>query len=144
MIDTSLLNKDGPITIEDMKEQFRLNDFSAMSSGYNKGKESDAHNTLFNKIVAHFKKAWRGQLHEMTGKYLSVFSSSSPIGCMEKSESELIAGTLVHIIDDETKLDQLFDIGLTALRKPIEAELKKRAQEQEKSIIENEEKVILE
>ena len=133
MIDTSLLNKDGPITIEDMKEQFRLNDFSAMSSGYNKGKESDAHNTLFNKIVAHFKKAWRGQLHEMTGKYLSVFSASSPIGCMEKSESELVAGTLVHIIDDETKLDQLFDIGLTVLRKPIEAELEKLAQEQEKT-----------
>lgn len=136
MVDTSLLNKEGPITIEDLREHFRLNDFSAMSSGYNKGKESDAHNTLFNKIVAHFKKAWRGQVHEMTGKYLSVFSSSSPVGCMEKSEAELIAGTLVNVIDDETKLDQLFDIGLTVLRKPIEAELEKLAQEQEKTAAE--------
>ena len=82
----SLLNREGSITIEDLREHFRLNDFSAMSSGYNKGKESDAHNNLFNKIVAHFKKAWRGQVHGMTGKYLSVFSSSSPVGCMEKSE----------------------------------------------------------
>ena len=40
MNDTSLLNKDGPITLEDLREHFRLNDFSAMSSGYNKGKES--------------------------------------------------------------------------------------------------------
>ena len=34
MVDTSLLNKEGSITIEDLKEHFRLNDFSALTSNY--------------------------------------------------------------------------------------------------------------
>ena len=133
MIDTSLLNKDGPITIEDLKEQFHFNDFSTMSSGYNKKKESDEHNDLFKKIVRHFKIAWRRQMKEMTGKYMSNFSDLSPVGCMEKSESELIAGLFVNFAEDDEKLDQLFEIGINVLRKSIEAELEKLAQAQEKT-----------
>ena len=34
MVDTSLLEKEGPITLEDLKANFQANDFSAYSSGF--------------------------------------------------------------------------------------------------------------
>ena len=140
MNDTSLLYKDGPITIEDLKEHFRSNDFSAMSSGYNKEKESGERHDLFKKIVRHFKIAWCKQIKELTGKYMPNFSDLSPLGCMEKAESELIAGLLVNFAEDDEKLDQLLEIGINVLRQPIETELEKRAQAWGKTVEELTEK----
>lgn len=134
MIDTSLLDKEGPVTIEDLRAYFYLNDFSAMSSGYDKEHESNIRNSRFRRIVKHFKKAWRDQMEEMTGKIMSNYTSSSAVGCMELSESELVAGTLVDIMEDEAQLDQLLEMGLTVLRGPLNEELEKLAQAQGKTI----------
>lgn len=134
MIDTSLLDKEGPVAIEDLRAYFYLHDFSAMSSGYDKEHESNIRNSRFKRIVKCFKKAWRDQMTEMTGKTMSNFSSSSAVGCMELSESELVAGTLVDIMEDEAQLDQLLEIGLTVLRQPLEEELEKLAQAQGKTV----------
>ena len=128
MMDTTLLEKEGPVTLEDLRANFRAHDFSAMSSGYDKEHESSQRNTRFKRIVKCFKKAWREQMKEMTGKNMVNFAPSSPVGCMELSESELVAGTLVDIMEDEARLDQLFEIGMTVLRQPLEKELEKRIQ----------------
>ena len=128
MMDTTLLEKEGPVTLEDLRANFRAHDFSAMSSGYDKEHESSQRNTRFKRIVKCFKKAWREQMKEMTGKNMVNFAPSSPVGCMELSESELVAGTLVDIMEDEAWLDQLFEIGMTVLRQPLEKELEKRMQ----------------
>ena len=128
MMDTTLLEKDGPVTLEDLRANFHAHDFSAMSSGYDKENESSQRNTRFKRIVKCFKKAWREQMKEMTGKNMVNFAPSSPVGCMELSESELVAGTLVDIMEDEARLDQLFEIGMTVLRQPLEKELEKRMQ----------------
>ena len=128
MIDTTLLDKEGPVTLEDLRAYFYAHDFSAMSSGYDKEHESNIRNSRFKRIVKCFKKAWRDQMKEMTGKTMSNYTSSSTIGCMELSESELVAGTLVDIMEDEAQLDQLLEIGLTVLRQPLEEELEKLAQ----------------
>ena len=127
MMDTTLL-EEGPVTLEDLRANFRAHDFSAMSSGYDKEHESSQRNTRFKRIVKCFKKAWREQMKEMTGKNMVNFAPSSPVGCMELSESELVAGTLVDIMEDEARLDQLFEIGMTVLRQPLEKELEKQMQ----------------
>ena len=128
MIDTTLLEKEGPVTLEDLRAYFYAHDFSAISSGYDKEKESSQRNTRFKRIVKCFKKAWREQMGEMTGKLMSVFAPTSAVGCMELSESELVAGILVEVMEDEAQLDRLFEIGLTVLRQPLEEELEKLAQ----------------
>lgn len=128
MMDTTLLEKEGPVTLEDLRTNFRAHDFSAMSSGYDKEHESSQRNARFKRIVKCFKKAWREQMKEMTGKNMSNFAPSSPVGCMELSESELVAGALVDIMEDEARLDQLLEIGLTVLRQPLEEELEKLTQ----------------
>ena len=47
MENTSLLEKEGPITLEDLKANFRANDFSAYSSGFGDKEESDERNENF-------------------------------------------------------------------------------------------------
>ena len=56
MIDTTLLEKEGPVTMEDLRAYFYAHDFSAMSSGYDKEHESDQRNTRFKRIANCFKK----------------------------------------------------------------------------------------
>ena len=56
MMDTTLLEKEGPVTLEDLRANFRAHDFSAMSSGYDKEHESSQRNTRFKRIVKCFKR----------------------------------------------------------------------------------------
>ena len=58
MVNTSLLEKEGPITLEDLKANFRANDFSAYSSGFGDKEESTERNDRYNMIRKHFKGVW--------------------------------------------------------------------------------------
>ena len=132
-METGLLEKDGPITVEDLKVQFQANDFSSQSSGFGDQTESKLRNERFLVIRNHFKAAWRRQLKELTGKPMRNFSATSPIGCLENSEADLVAGTLVDLMEDEQRTDFLLDQGLQILQEPLEAELEQLAKEQGKT-----------
>ena len=94
MENTSLLEKEGPITLEDLKANFRANDFSAYSSGFGDKEESDERNERFEKIRGYFEVAWNQELKALTGKTMQNFSEHSAIGSLEKSEGNFIAGML--------------------------------------------------
>ena len=132
-MDAGLLEKDGPITLEDLKVRFQANDFSSQSSGFGDQTESGLRNERFMVIRNHFKVAWRQQMKELTGKSMQNFSATSPIGCLEKSEAALVAGTLVDLMEDEQRTDSLLEQGLQILQEPLEAELERHAQTQGKT-----------
>ena len=127
MANTSLLEKEGPITLEDLKANFRANDFSAYSSGFGDKEESTERNDRYNMIRKHFKGVWYDQLKTMSTKPLPRFSKVSPIGCLERSESSLVAGTVVNIMESERQTEMLLDIGLQVMQEPLEKELEQLA-----------------
>ena len=127
MENTSLLEKEGPITLEDLKANFRANDFSAYSSGFGDKEESDERNERFKKIRGYFEVAWNQELKALTGKTMQNFSEHSAIGSLEKSERNFIAGTLVDVMEIEEQMEALLDIGLQVLQEPLEMELEKLA-----------------
>lgn len=61
MIDTSLLEKERPITLDDLKANFQANDFSAYSSGFGDKKRVER-TERFQKICAYFEAAWSDQM----------------------------------------------------------------------------------
>ena len=127
MTNTSLLEKEGPITLDDLKANFRANDFSAYSSGFGDKEESVERNAQYAMIRKHFKRVWYEQLKTMQSKALPYFSDVSPIGCLERSESSLVAGTVVNIMEDEQQTQMLLDIGLQVLQEPLGKELEQLA-----------------
>ena len=98
MTNTALLEKESPITLDDLKANFRANDFSAYSSGFGDKAESIERTERFEKIRECFEAAWNDQLKVLTGKTMQNFSEHSAVGSLEKSEGNLIAGTLVDIV----------------------------------------------
>lgn len=123
MTSTSLQEKACPITLDALKANFRANDFSTYSSGFGDGEEGAERNEMFVMIRNHLRTAWCEQLRGLTGAEMQHFSEFSAIGCMEKSEGDFIAGTLVDILEDAYKTQCLLDMGLQTLQEPIEKEL---------------------
>ena len=68
MVDTSLLEKEGSITLDDLKANFLANDFSAYSSGFGDRRESVERTERFEKIRGYFEVARNKQLKALTGK----------------------------------------------------------------------------
>lgn len=127
MVDTSLLEKEGPITLDDLKANFRANDFSAYSSGFGDENEGVERTKCFEKIRSYFEAAWSEQLKALTGKSMQNFTEHSAVGSLEKSEGNLIAGTLVDVLENEQQSEMLLDLGLQVLREPLEMELEQLA-----------------
>lgn len=133
MVNTSLLEKEGPITLDDLKANFQINDFSAYSSGFGDKNESVERTERFEKIREYFEAAWSDQLKVLTGKSMQNFTEHSAVGSLEKSEGNLIAGTLVDVLENEQQTEMLLDLGLQVLREPLEMELEKLATAQGKA-----------
>ena len=127
MTNTALLEKESPITLDDLKANFRANDFSAYSSGFGDKEESIERTERFEKIRECFEAAWNDQLKVLTGKTMQNFSEHSAVGSLEKSEGNLIAGTLVDVLENEQQTEMLLDIGLQVLREPLKLEFEKLA-----------------
>ena len=132
MANTSLLEKEGPVTLEDLKANFLENDFSTYSSGFNDKYESVQRTQRFEKIREYFETAWNEQLKVLTGKSMQNFTEHSAVGSLEKSEGNLIAGTLVDVLENEQQTEILLDIGLQVLQEPLEMELEQLAIDQGK------------
>lgn len=133
MVERSLLEKEGPITLDDLKANFRANDFSAYSSGFGDEDESVERTRCFEKIHSYFEAAWSEQLKALTGKSMQNFTEHSAAGSLEKSEGNLIAGTLVDVLENEQQTEMLLDLGLQVLREPLEMELEQLATAQGKT-----------
>jgi hypothetical protein len=98
MVDTSLLEKDGAISMEDLIKLFQTNDFSAMVSLYDSDKATGERNQLYHRAKKHFRIAWDTQMKMLTGKgSLANFSKFSPVRVNFGSRATL-ARTFSHTL----------------------------------------------
>lgn len=122
--DTALLDKTSPITLDDLKDQFRLSDWSAATSSYNVARADAEHAKIYTMVREYFNAFWAKKLKDIGHKHpLRSYSNDYPIRLLEKSEGSYIAGTVMEIIEDGTALDNAFDIFFTAMAEPLSKEL---------------------
>ena len=134
-IDMTLLKKDSAPTIAELKAFFNDHDFSTQVSKYDPMTATDEQNRVYIKAKKFFLSSWNAQMQILTGKgSLINFTSNAPVRCLEEANENLVAGTVMEILSDETLCEKIIDSMLTALEGDITAELEKYAKAQNKSV----------
>lgn len=86
MANTSLLKKEGPISVKDLQPKLRVNDFSTCNSGlWDKNKSIEC-TKRFEKIREYFEESWRDQMKILIRPSMQYINEHFAIGRMEKSE----------------------------------------------------------
>lgn len=105
-----LLEKEGPITIEDLKANFKENDFTTMKSKFNPKKASEGELFLYGRAKTIFQQSWNEKMGELTGlSSLLNFSNDSPLVSLEKTDENLVSGIIMELRGNEEALDRIFD-----------------------------------
>jgi len=126
---SSLLEKEGPITIEDLKANFKENDFTTMKSKFNPKKASDDEMFLYGRAKTIFQQSWNDKMGELTGlSSLLNFSDDSPLVSLEKTDETLVTGLVMELRDKEEVVDKIFDDFAEKTEEPFIEEVKKYAE----------------
>jgi len=124
MVDTSLLEKDGAISIEDLIKHFQTNDFSAMVSLYDSEKATGERNQLYHRAKKHFRIAWDTQMKMLTGESsLANFSEFAPVRYLERREEDLFSGIVMELLADEVHSEAIMNQILEQFREPLLVEI---------------------
>lgn len=131
----TILPDDEPISLAVLKARFRANDFSAMTSGYKFKTASSEKNRLYIKAKDFFRCFWNQQMKKLCNKgSLRNFSKDAPIRCLEESEEQLVAGTVMELLANENHAVLLMDGLLTQMQEPLNTEIQKYAQAKGKTV----------
>ena len=134
-IDMTLLEKDGAPTIAELKAFFRDHNFSTQVSRYKTRTATDMQNRTCIKAKKYFLSAWNKQMKVLTGKgSLINFTSNAPVRRLEEANENLIAGTVMEILANETLCESIIDSVLSAFEEDIAAAFDEYAMQHSKSV----------
>ena len=129
------MDQNGTPTLDELKKFFQENDFTTAVSGYDFENASEEDNRLYLKIKNLFGTAWNGQMKELTGTgSLANFSKDAPVKCLEKADEDLIAGTIMESLQDDTLTEMYGQISAEVVAEPLAKELEKYAEEHGKTV----------
>ncbi|MBQ9913443.1 MAG: sigma-70 family RNA polymerase sigma factor [Clostridia bacterium] len=127
---SSLLEKEGPITIEDLKKNFKENDFTTMKSKFNLKKANEDEMFLYGRAKTIFQQSWNDKMGELTGlSSLINFSDDSPLVSLEKTDETLVSGIVMELREDEEALERIFDSYCRITEERCVEEIAKYAEE---------------
>lgn len=116
-----------PITDEELKAIFRRNDYTTYVPKYDARKATAMENRIHSRAKELFYKAWCSQLRGMGGKAsLKNFSKDYPVKLLEQTDENIIAEQVVNVLNDESKLQSVFEVFFTSMEKPLEDALSKQ------------------
>lgn len=117
-----------PITEEELKAIFRANDYTTYVPKYDARMATAEENKVHSRAKALFYKSWCGQLRGMGGKAsLKNFSKDYPVKLLEQTDENIVAEQVVEVLNDESKLQDVFEVFFTAMEKPLEDALSEQA-----------------
>lgn len=117
-----------PITEEELKAIFRANDYTTYVPKYDARMATVEENKVHSRAKALFYKSWCGQLRGMGGKAsLKNFSKDYPVKLLEQTDENIVAEQVVEVLNDESKLQDVFEVFFTAMEKPLEDALSEQA-----------------
>lgn len=117
-----------PITDEELKAIFRAHDYTTYVPKFDARTATAEENKVHSRAKALFYKSWCGQLRGMGGKAsLKNFSNDYPVKLLEQADENIIAEQVVNVLNDESKLQSVFEVFLTSMEKPLEDALTAQA-----------------
>lgn len=123
-----------PITDEELKAIFRSNDYTTYVPKYDARTATAEENKVHSRAKALFYKSWCGQLRGMGGKAsLKNFSKDYPVKLLEQTDENIIAEQVVEVLNDESKLQSVFEVFFTSMKKPLDDALLAQATSLEKT-----------
>ena len=129
------MDQDGTPTLDELKKFFQENDYTTAVSGYDFENAPEEDNRFYLKIKNIFGTAWNGQMKELTGTgLLANFSKDAPVKCLEKADEDLIAGTIMEILQDDTLTEMYGQISAEVVAEPLTKELAEYAEEHGKTV----------
>ncbi len=111
----TLLDQTTPITMEDLKRQFQTNDFSAAVSGLNASRLPPEKEKLYVRAKRIFSETWEREVKKLGGKNGKNRGADYPLKVLEESESDLVAGTVLQIMENPELKDKYMDAGTKAM-----------------------------
>ena len=117
-----------PITDEELKAIFRAHDYTTYVPKYDARTATAEENKVHSRAKALFYKSWCGQLRGMGGKAsLKNFSKDYPVKLLEQTDENIIAEQVVEVLNDESKLQSVFEVFFTSMEKPLDDALSAQA-----------------
>lgn len=117
-----------PITDEELKAIFRANDYTTYVPKFDARTATAGENKVHSRAKALFYKSWCGQLRGMGGKAsLKNFSKDYPVKLLEQTDENIIAEQVVEVLNDESKLQSVFEVFFTSMEKPLDDALSAQA-----------------
>lgn len=117
-----------PITDEELKAIFRAHDYTTYVPKYDARMATAEENKVHSRAKELFYKSWCGQLRGMCGKAsLKNFSKDYPVKLLEQTDENIIAEQVVEVLNDESKLQTVFEVFFIAMEKPLENALSAQA-----------------
>ena len=124
-----------PITDEELKAMFRAHDYTTYVPKFDARTATAEENKVHSRAKALFYKSWCGQLRGMGGKAsLKNFSKDYPVKLLEQTDENIIAEQVVNVLNDDSKLQSVFEVFFTSMEKPLEDALSAQAASLEKSL----------
>ena len=124
-----------PITDEELKAIFRANDYTTYVPKYDARTATAEENKVHSRAKDLFYKSWCGQFVGMGGKAsLKNFSKDYPVKLLEQTDENIIAEQVVNVLNDESKLQSVFEVFFTSMEKPLEDALSAQAASLGKSL----------
>lgn len=117
-----------PITDEELKAIFRAHDYTTYVPKYDARTATAEENKVHSRAKALFYKSWCGQIRGMGGKAsLKNFSKDYPVKLLEQTDENIIAEQVVEVLNDESKLQDVFEVFFTSMEKPLDDALTAQA-----------------
>ena len=111
----TLLDQTTPITMDDLKRQFQSDDFSAAVSGLDASRLPPEKEKLYVRAKRIFSETWERELKKLGGKNGKNRGADYPLKVLEESESDLVAGTVIQIMENPELKDKYMDAGTKAM-----------------------------
>lgn len=116
------------ITDEELKAIFHTHDYTTYAPKYDASKATTAENRIHSRAKELFYISWCKQLSVMSGKAsLKNFSKDYPVKLLEQTDENIIAEQVVNFLNDESKLQSVFKVFFTSMKKPLEDTLAAQA-----------------
>lgn len=131
-LDRTLLNKEKPLTDEELKAFAHKNGFTTFAPRYDSDKASNTENMFFVRVKKLFAKSFAERLGGK--KCLRNYSNDFPVKCLEKADENIVASTVMEIASDENLTSEIINSVIDSMQEPIENAAKVYAESVGKSV----------
>ena len=122
-LDRTLIDKDGVPTVEELKEFFRNNDYTAMKSTFDPSCLQPDLLEAYKKAQGFFKDKWLDILKSLGGKgSFKNFSENYPLQILEQADQDIVTGIVGEILTDRELANRIMNSFFVIAAKPFAEE----------------------